>query len=117
METVPVDVAGEITPGAPLHPSDEVFLCPADAIEPDSELVYRFLVDVGEIATGDYVVAEPRDCAHTGELVVVRDGENVYVGRWWGKHGLAEVRSIDGTTLVESPVVLASINQILRVGR
>jgi hypothetical protein len=113
MDIIPVDVAGFIEPGAPLHPSEEVFNVPADAIDPDRELVYRFLKDAGEIRAGNYVVAELRDCAHSGELVVARHGENVFVGRWWGKHGLAEVRDQDGKTVVQNPVVLASINQIL----
>lgn len=114
METIPVDVAGFIEPGRPLVPSEEIFHAPADAIEAEKELVYRFLKGAAEIPAGAYVVAELRDCAHSGELVVVRQGENVYVGRWWGKNGLAEVRDQDGKTLVENPVILASINQILK---
>jgi hypothetical protein len=115
MDIIPVDVAGFIEPGAPLHPSEEVFNVPADAIDPDRELVYRFLKDAGEIRAGNYVVAELRDCAHSGELIVARDGENVYVGRWWGKNGLAELRDNAGNTLAERPVILASINQILNI--
>lgn len=115
MDTIPIDVAGFIEPGKPLIPSEEVFLCPADAIEPETELLYRFLSDVGDIPAGAYAVAEFRSCAHSGELVVARQDEAIYVGRWWGKHGLAELRDSDGSTLAENPIILASINQILLI--
>ncbi|HYK01289.1 MAG TPA: hypothetical protein VE974_06005 [Thermoanaerobaculia bacterium] len=115
MDTVPVDVAGFIEPGKPLIPSEAVVSLPADAIELETEVVYRFLTDYGHIPAGTYVVAELRDCAHSGELIVARDGEDVYVGWWWAKHGLVELRDNAGNTLLSNPVILASINHIIAI--
>jgi hypothetical protein len=113
METVLVDVAGFIDQGKPLIPAELVVTLPADLIEPDTEVVYRFLTACGEILAGTYAIAELRTCAHSGELIVAREDEAIYVGRWWAKHGVAELRDNAGNTLLSNPVILASINYII----
>lgn len=35
---------------------------------------------------------EPRTSASTGELVVATRGPDLFLGRWWAKHGLRELR-------------------------
>lgn len=112
MRLIRVAVAGEIVQGKPLYPSNAKVVLPSNLIEP-SELVYKLRSPVGEIPSGAYLVAEPRDRAHTGELVLARLGDLVYLGRFWGKHGLREIRTEGGTLIVESPAILASINQIV----
>jgi hypothetical protein len=49
----------------------------------------------------------------TGELVLGVLGGRVYVGRWWRKHGLKQLRVEGGETL-EGVVIAGAINQIVR---
>jgi hypothetical protein len=66
---------------------------PSHLLEVD-ELVFRYrgsLPSLG-IASGDLLIVEPRNKAATGELVLARCGENAFIGRWWAKHGLRELR-------------------------
>lgn len=113
MDTTLVAVAGEIEPGAPLHLTEETIHVPVNVIEEDTELVYKLRSDLGELRAGTYLITQLRSRVHTGELVVVRKGEDIYLGRWWGKHGLREVRDNANATIVTDPEVIGSINHVL----
>lgn len=99
---------------------DDVVTLPARMVD-KGEIVFRArgatMRDVG-IEDGDLLVIElrPRGRAATGELVVGRVGEDVYVGRWWQKHGR---KSLMTDTRAEIAVsgslkIVAAINQIIR---
>jgi|ERR1051325_11669987 transcriptional regulator with XRE-family HTH domain len=98
----------------------EVVTLPANMIE-KGEIVFRArgdsLRNVG-IEDGDLLVIElrPRGRAATGELVIGRVGEDIYVGRWWQKHGS---KSLMTDTRAEIAVsgklkIVAVINSIIR---
>jgi hypothetical protein len=58
------------------------------------ELLYSFrgsLPSLG-LSDGDLLIVEPRKRAASGELVVASIGENLFIGHWWQKHGLRELR-------------------------
>jgi hypothetical protein len=71
-----------IEPGQPLLVTGEEIHVPADAIDDELEVVYKLRSDVGEIRAGNYVIAELRNCARTGELVIASAGPLIYVGRF-----------------------------------
>lgn len=120
-----VETAGELRHGQPVDESKkETVSLPASLIEP-GEIVFRARGDAmsGEgIADGDLLIVElrPRGRAATGELVIVRAGEQVFVGRWWQKHGRKALMS-DGFAEItvgrsaRSMKVVAAINQIVRM--
>jgi SOS-response transcriptional repressor LexA len=74
------------------------------------------------IEDGDLLVVElrPRGRASTGELVIGKIGRQVFVGRWWSKHGQKALMS-NGLSEVtvgrsaRSLKVMAAINQIVRM--
>lgn len=111
---VVVDIAGEILGGNPLQPSDEKITLPAHVIEPD-ELVYRVVFAWEHAQPGQYVIAELRDHASTGELVIASFEGNIYVGRWWAKHGKRELLVKDDPNYepLRGATILAVINQIV----
>jgi bifunctional DNA-binding transcriptional regulator/antitoxin component of YhaV-PrlF toxin-antitoxin module len=86
-------LAGEISQGSPIDASvaGESLTIPEDIIE-EGEIVFRAArADLQEfgIERGDLLVVEQRSDGHatSAELVVVRIGDRVFVGHWWGKHG------------------------------
>jgi transcriptional regulator with XRE-family HTH domain len=122
-----VPVAGEIRQGeAVVELSTETAPLPSTMIEP-GEKVFRARGDrfraVG-IEDGDLLIVELRQTgrASSGELVIVKAGELLYIGHWWQKHGrkaimtdgLSEVTT-GGTSSKSALKVMAVINAIVRV--
>ncbi len=119
-----METAGVLRQG---HPIDEALkekvAVPRNLIE-EGEIVFRFrgdgLSDSG-ITDGDLLVVEnrPRGRAANGELVVGRIGKQVWIGRWWQKHGQKGLMSngLSEVTMGRSSrslKVVAAVNQILR---
>lgn len=111
MKEFPVEAI--IAPCEPLHPTEDVVSLPPDLVAP-GDVIYRAREDFEDVKTGDYLVCEPRHEASTGEFVIAQSGPLVYLGRWWGKHGLREVRGFDQRTLVSNPEILAVVQLIVR---
>jgi len=124
-ELAKITTAGEIRHGEPIDESKkETITVPPSLIDAD-EIVFRArgdsMHDQG-IADGDLLVVElrPRGRAATGELVIGRIGQQVFVGRWWQKHGRKALMS-NGLAEVtvgrsaRSLKVVAAINQIIRM--
>jgi transcriptional regulator with XRE-family HTH domain len=122
-----VPIAGEIRQGA-----EVVELSGENAPLPSSwiaagEKVFRARGDLLQavgIDDGDLLIVElrPTGRAASGELVIVKAGELLYVGHWWQKHGrkslmtdgLSEVTT-GGTASKRALKVMAAINAIVRV--
>jgi SOS-response transcriptional repressor LexA len=100
----------------------ETVAIPAPLID-KGEIVFRArgeeLRDVG-IDDGDLLVIELRTKgrAATGELVLGKVGEDVYIGRWWQKHGekrlMTDSRAEIAVASKRGFKVVAVINQIIR---
>ena len=119
-----VETAGELRQGHPVDESvRETISLPRNLID-EGEIVFRFrgtgLGDQG-IEDGDLLVVEnrPRGRAANGELVVGRIGKQIWIGRWWQKHGQKGLMS-NGLSEVttgrssRSLKVVAAVNQIVR---
>ena len=69
---------------------------------------------------GDLLIVEPRPRgrAASGELVIGRVGQTVFVGRWWQKHGRRALMShgLGEVTVGRELRVVAAINQVVRQG-
>ena len=119
-----IETAGEIRQGEPVNESKrEKIAVPKSLIE-EGEIVFRARGDGmrdQNIEDGDLLVVElrPRGRASTGELVIGRIGQVVFVGRWWQKHGQKALMS-NGLSEVtvgrstRSLKVVAAVNQIIR---
>jgi len=119
-----VGVAAEVRQGQPVHEltEGETVAIPAPLID-KGEIVFRArgeeLRDVG-IEDGDLLVIELRTKgrAATGELVLGKVGEEIYVGRWWQKHGekrlMTDSRAEIAVASKRGIKVVAVINQIIR---
>jgi len=119
-----VQTAGEIRQGQAIDETKtERVALPRTLVE-EGESVFRARgteMRDHNIDDGDLLVVEtrPRGRAATGELVIGRIGQTVYVGRWWQKHGqkalmtngLSEVTVGRSTRSLK---VVAAINQIVR---
>lgn len=125
-EWTEIELAGEIRHGEPIDETKkEKVALPRSLVEHD-EIVFRARGDAMQdqgIADGDLLVVElrQRGRAASGELVIVRIGKQVFVGRWWQKHGRKALMSngLSEMTVGRSPralKVVATINQIVRVG-
>jgi len=119
-----IETSGVVRQGQPVdEAAREKVAVPRNLIE-EGEIVFRFrgdgLSDSG-ISDGDLLVVEnrPRGRASNGELVVGRIGRQVWIGRWWQKHGQKGLMS-NGMSEVttgrssRSLKVVAAVNQILR---
>lgn len=119
-----VQTAGVIRQGQPVdEDSRETVTLPRTLVE-KGEIVFRFrgdgLSDQG-ITDGDLLVIEnrPRGRASNGELVIGRIGKQVWIGRWWQKHGqkglmsngMSEITTGRGTRSLK---IVAAVNQIVR---
>jgi transcriptional regulator with XRE-family HTH domain len=123
-----VPIAGEIRQGeAVLELSGESAPLPSSVVE-KGEVVFRARGDKMReqgIEDGDLLVVELRQTgrAATGELVIGKVGELLYVGRWWQKHGQKAIMTdgpselTTGGTSKRSLKVLAAINAIVRPSR
>ena len=93
MQETSIVTFAEIENGQVIRENAGETYLPSHVIEAD-ELVFRYrgsLPSLG-IESGDLLIVEPRKKAGTGELVLARCGENAFIGRWWAKHGLRELR-------------------------
>lgn len=120
-----VEVAGEIRHGEPIDETKKEKVYVPKSLVEQGEIVFRArgdaLHDQG-ISDGDLLIVElrPRGRAATGELVIGRIGTQVFVGRWWQKHGRKALMS-NGLSEVtvgrnaRSLKVVAVINQIVRL--
>jgi transcriptional regulator with XRE-family HTH domain len=122
--TTSVKVSAEISQGQPVvELKGDTAAIPASLIE-KGEIVFRARGDKLRhegIEDGDLLVVQlrPKGRAASGELVIGKIGEDVYVGRWWQKNGTKALMS-DGPTMVTSGgakgtlKVVAAINAIVR---
>lgn len=120
-----VAIAGEIRQGeAVVELSGETAYLPSSVLE-KGEVVFRARGDGMKeqgIEDGDLLVVELRQTgrAATGELVIGKVGELLYVGHWWQKHGHKAIMSdgpaelTTGGTSKRTLKVLAAINAIIR---
>jgi SOS-response transcriptional repressor LexA len=125
--TTSVKVAAEIRQGEPVvELKGETTALPASLIE-KGEIVFRARGDKLRhegIEDGDLLVVQlrPKGRAATGELVIGKIDENVWVGRWWQKNG-SKALMTDGPSVVTTGVakgalkVVAAINAIVRPDR
>lgn len=105
------EIAGAIEQGEPLSIDAVPVSLPLELVE-EYELVYRVRYVPG-YRPGDILIVEPRNHAATGELVVAVKGPRVYVGRWWAKHGLRQIKPDDGD-VIEGAEIAGAVNQIAR---
>jgi len=104
----------EIAQGAPIRKKAGEAYLPSHLIEVD-ERVFRYrgsLPSLG-IECGDLLIVEPRKKAATGELVLARCGQNAFIGRWWAKHGLRELRET-GQSMEGEPRIAGAVTVIVR---
>jgi transcriptional regulator with XRE-family HTH domain len=123
-EWLEVKTAGEIRHGQPIDESKRETLTLPKSLVEDDEIIFRARGDGmrdHNIEDGDLLVVElrPRGRAASGELVIGKIGQTVFIGRWWQKHGqkalmtngLSEVTVGRSTRSLK---VVAAINQIIR---
>jgi len=117
-------ISADVKQGEPVHElsEGETVAIPAPLID-KGEIVFSArgeeLRDVG-IEDGDLLVIELRTKgrAATGELVLGKVGEDVYIGRWWQKHGekrlMTDSRAEIAVASKRGFKVVAVVNQIIR---
>ncbi len=119
-----IEVAGEIRHGQPIDETKKEKVTVPKSLVEEGEIVFRARGDSMQdqgIHDGDLLIVElrPRGRAASGELVIGRIGKQVFVGRWWQKHGMKALMS-NGMSEVtvgrsaRSLKVVAAINQIVR---
>lgn len=119
-----VEISGEIRQGQPVAEGKrEMVLVPSALIE-KGEVVFRARGEgFGDqsIHDGDLLIVQlrQRGKANTGELVITRLGDAVFIGRWWQKHGLKALMSDGFAEVTTGRVkrgmkVMGVINQIIR---
>jgi transcriptional regulator with XRE-family HTH domain len=124
-EWVEVETSGQIRHGEPIDEGTKEAVALPRSIVEKGEIVFRArgadMRDQG-IEDGDLLVVElrPRGRASTGELVIGKIGRQVFVGRWWSKHGQKALMSngLSEVTIgrsLRSLKVVAAINQIVRI--
>ena len=104
-----IRVAGLLTPGTRIVPSNERVTLPADRIAP-GEIVYRLGTDMPDLALamGDLLIVEPRQHASTGELVIATLQERAFLGRWWTKHGTRKLLDSAFEVIADAPELLVA---------
>jgi hypothetical protein len=112
MDTIDVEIAGELVQGQPLFLSCAVARIPPEAID-EHEIVYR-VRRAPEMEKGDLLIVEPRNTAFTGELVVAFRGANLFLGRWWAKHGLRELRAAPNQSIEGEFQIVGAVTVIVR---
>jgi len=120
-----IPIAGELRQGeAVVELSGETAPLPPSLVE-KGEVVFRARGDKMReqgIDDGDLLVVELRQTgrASSGELVIGKVGELLYVGRWWQKHGQKAIMTdgpsqlTTGGTSKRALKVLAAINAVVR---
>ena len=121
-EELEVETAGIIRQGQAIDEGARERVSLPRTLVDEGEIVFRFrgegLEDHG-IREGDLLVVEPRTRgrAASGELVIGRIGELVWIGRWWQKRGAKGLVSNSLSQVVTGRgglKVLAAVNQIIR---
>ena len=115
--TIRVPVVGDVAQAAPLRASKETVMLPAATLEAH-EGVYR-VADASlagsDLFRGDLLIVAPKKKAETGELVLARLDGQLFIGRWWAKHGRRDLLDADGqTVIVCGATVIGSINLVVR---
>jgi HTH-type transcriptional regulator / antitoxin HipB len=120
-----IPIAGEIRQGeAVVELSGETAPLPPSIVG-KGEVVFRARGDKLReqgIEDGDLLVVElrPTGRASSGELVIGKVGDLIYIGRWWQKHGQKAIMTdgpselTTGGTSKRALKVLAAINAIVR---
>lgn len=109
-----IQIEAELAPGKAPFVSAEQIRLPFELID-EHEIVYRLRVGFDELISGDFLICEPRNHAATGELVVAQIGLGIQVGRFWGKHGLREIRNHLGEPYPGDPTIHAVVTLIARL--
>jgi transcriptional regulator with XRE-family HTH domain len=115
-----IEVDGELRQGQPVDETKKEKVRLPKALFEQGEVVFRARsreLEEHGILDGDLVIAQPRltGRAATGELVIARAGSNeVFVGRWWQKHGRKAVLTAGGEVTARGLKVVAVINQVVR---
>lgn len=111
MRETSIVIFDEIAQGEPIRENAGEADLPTKLLEVD-ELVFRYrgsLPSLG-IERGDLLIVEPRKKAATGEVVLAYCGQNAFIGRWWAKHGLRELKetgqSIEGELRIAGAVTV-----------
>jgi len=109
MRETSIVIFDEIAQGEPIRENAGEAYLPSHLLEVD-ELVFRYrgsLPSLG-IECWDLLIVEPRKKAATGEVVLARCGPNAFIGRWWAKYSLRELRetgqSIEGELQIAGAV-------------
>jgi len=115
MPEISIVVFHDLAHGRPVLEKAGEVLLPTKVIAAH-ELAYKFRGTLGDLGVedGDILIAEPRKTAATGELVVVLQGGNVFLGHWWAKHGLRELRCDDDRTITGKLQIIGAVNLIVR---
>lgn len=111
MDTIEIELAGELEHGRPLRLSVAVVRIPPEVID-EHEIVYR-VRRAPDMEKGDLLIVEPRNTAFTGEFVVAFQGSNFFIGHWWAKNGLQELRVEPGET-IEDVLIAGAVTAIVR---
>ena len=115
MRETSIVILDEIAQGEPNRKNAGETNLPSNLLEVH-EVVFRYrgsLPSLG-IECGDLLIVEPRKKAATGEFVLVRYGENVFLGHWWTKHGRRELRCDDDRTITGKLQIIGAVNLIVR---
>jgi SOS-response transcriptional repressor LexA len=120
-----MEVAGEIRHGSPIDETRKEKVAVPKSLVEEGEIVFRARGDAMRdqgIHDGDLLIVElrPRGRAANGELVIGRIGKQVFVGRYWQKHGTKALMSNNLSEVTvgrssRSLKVVAAINQIIRI--
>jgi hypothetical protein len=113
MDLIEVAIDAEIEHGKPLYVSGAVARIPPEAIE-EREIVYRVRRTTDMAERGDLLIVEQRSTAATGELVVAFRGPNAFLGHWWAKHGLHELRVSPDQTITGELLIAGAVTLIVR---
>jgi SOS-response transcriptional repressor LexA len=114
MRETSIVIFAEIENGQVIRENAGETYLPSDLLEVD-ELVFRYrgsLPSFG-IECGDLLIVEPRKKAATGELVLARCGQSAFLGHWWAKNGLRELR-IENETISGELTIVGGVNLIVR---
>lgn len=112
-----VPVIAEVRQGQAFRPIAAKVLLPATVYARGEEIYLvadTCLVAFG-VRKGDLLIVESRTSANTGELVLARKGDAVYVGRFRSKHGRNDLVSDNTHEMIAHGVlILGSVNLIVR---
>lgn len=112
--TMRVKLSGLIHVFRPLIETSGVVEIPRRLME-KHERLYKMAADFADFRAGWLLIVEPRQQAATGEMVLASFKGDIYIGRWWGKHGKRELIVEDSLKNMSGVEILGAINQIVGV--